>query len=276
METNIEKLEKITDELRMIRDLKEYSSNSKEHLDELLNTITKLYDTILYESKDLEDIDIKKANEYIDKLIKAQPELKEIREKLDKRIKITSNLKLLEQTKYNLTNINNITDYREHNKKDFEKDIENIISSISIIKANTEKYDDDYYKALTYINEIIDKHPKLAEFKNIFLDEKEELKTPEEKTKEIENKFENEKQNLKVNMLTENIETLKNKKITNQKELNKYRDLIETYKKDIVNNQNLTDEQKQELINKLDKDNQIISMLEILGQKEIIQGGPSL
>lgn len=276
METNIEKLEKITDELRMIRDLKEYSSNSKEHLDELINTITKLYDAILYESKDLEDINIKKANEYIDKLIKAQPELKEIREKLDKRIKITSNLKLLEQTKYNLTNINNITDYREHNKENFEKDIENIISSISIIKVNTEKYDDDYYKALTYINEIIDKHPELAEFKNIFLDEKEELKTPEEKTREIENKFENEKQNLKVNMLTENIETLKNKKITNQKELNKYRDLIETYKKDIVNNQNLTDEQKQELINKLDKNNQIISMLEILGQKEIIQGGPSL
>ena len=38
----------------------------------------------------------------------------------------------------------------------------------------------------------------------------------------------------------------------------------------------MTNEEKQELINKLDKDNQIISMLEIIIQKDNMQGGPSL
>ena len=73
-------------------------------------------------------------------------------------------------------------------------------------------------------------YPELKEFEKLFLQEKLETKSIEEQTKEITMKFEKEKQKVKVNSLTEEIEKLKEKKVTNQKELNDYRDLIEQYK----------------------------------------------
>lgn len=276
MENNLEKFEKILDEIRVIRDLDEFKSNSPTDYEDLIKGLTNMYEEIIMEASTLDDADITKANELVDKLINAQPDLKELKEKFETRSKVIMNLKELEQTKNNLLKIDNITEYKERHQDLFEKDIESIIRTFSTITANVDKYSDDYNKAVSHIKDVCNKHPELKEFEKLFLQEKLETKSIEEQTKEITMKFEKEKQKVKVNSLTEEIEKLKEKKVTNQKELNDYRDLIEQYKKDILNNPNMTNEEKQELINKLDKDNQIISMLEIIIQKDNMQGGPSL
>ena len=276
MESNLEKFEKILDEIRVIRDLDEFKSNSPTDYEDLIKGLTNMYEEIIMEASTLDDADITKANELVDKLINAQPDLKDLKEKFETRAKVIMNLKELEQTKNSLLKINNITEYKEKQQDLFEKDIESIIRTFSTIKANVDEYSNDYNKAVSHIKDICNKHPELKEFEILFLQEKSEKKSIEEQTKEITMKFEKEKQKVKVNSLTEEIEKLKEKKVTNQKELNDYRDLIEQYKKDILNNPNMTNEEKQELINKLDKDNQIISMLEIIIQKDNMQGGPSL
>lgn len=276
MESNLEKFEKILDEIRVIRDLDEFKSNSPTDYEDLIKGLTNMYEEIIMEASTLDDADITKANELVDKLINAQPDLKELKEKFETRAKVIMNLKELEQTKNNLLKIDNITEYKERHQDLFEKDIESIIRTFSTITANVDEYSDDYNNAVSYIKDICNKHPEFKEFEKLFLQEKLETKSIEEQTKEITMKFEKEKQKVKVNSLTEEIEKLKEKKVTNQKELNDYRDLIEQYKKDILNNPNMTNEEKQELINKLDKDNQIISMLEIIIQKDNMQGGPSL
>lgn len=275
MKSNLEKFEEVTDEVRVIRDINEYKSNSPEEFKELLERIIELYEEVIRENETLDSEDVIKANEMIDKLVSAQPELEDIKENLEKRSKIVSNLKFLEKEKDKLINIVDLNSFRNSNDKEFSNIIKNVITYYSAVISYVEVGSDEYYKAQNYIKEICNKHPELKQFEELFFEKQLDNTSVENKTKEIENKFEKEKFNVKVNSLTEEIEKLKVSKSANQEELNKYRRLIEEYKKEILNNQNLSNEEKQELINKLDKDNQVISMLEILNQKEMKEG-PSL
>lgn len=275
MKSNLEKFEEITDEVRVIRDISEFKSNNPDDFKELLESIIKLYESIIRENDSLESADVLKANEMIDKLINAQPELEDIKENLEVRSKIVSNLQYLEKEKDKLISISDLNAYRNINDKEFSDIIKNVITYYSSVMSYVEVGSEEYYKAQDYIKEITNKHPELKQFEELFFEKQLDNTFIENKTKEIENKFEKEKFNVKVNSLTEEVEVLKNNKVTNLEELNKYRRLIEEYKNEILNNPNLSNEEKQELINKLDKDNQVISMLEILNNKEIKEG-PSL
>ena len=277
MNSKLDKFEETLDELRVIRDLDEYKSNSPEDFKELLESLIKRYEEIIKDATDIEDSDIKKANDLIEKLINAQPALEDLKENLNKRTKIIFSLKKLEKTKDNLNNIIDLSTYKEKNKNEFDKTIEDIIKSFYEVTSIAEKDSKEYNKAVDYIKEIVNKHPELKQLEKVLLEDALTIsKKPEEQIKEITNRFDKEKLDVKVTSITEEIEKLKKNKITNQNELNKYRVLIEQYKKEILENQHLTQQEKQELINKLDKDNQIISMLEILKQKDIGTGGPSL
>lgn len=275
MKSNLEKFEEVTDEVRVIRDISEFKSNSPEDFKKLLESIIKLYEDVIIENDTLDTEDVIKANEMIDKLVRAQPELEDIKENLEKRSKIVSNLKYLEKEKDKLINIVDLNSFRNNNDKEFNSIIINVISYYSTVTSYVEIGSDEYNKAQDYIKEICNKHPELKQFEELFFEKQLDSTSVENKTKEIENKFEKEKFNVRVNSLTEEIEKLRVSKSANQDELNKYRKLIEEYKKEILNNQKLSNEEKQELINKLDKDNQVISMLEILNQKEMKEG-PSL
>lgn len=275
MKSNLEKFEEVTDEVRVIRDISEFKSNSPEDFKKLLESIIKLYEDVIRENDTLDSEDVIKANEMIDKLVRAQPELEDIKENLEKRSKIVSNLKYLEKEKDKLINIVDLNSFRNNNDKEFNSIIINVISYYSAVTSYVELGSDEYNKAQDYIKEICNKHPELKQFEELFFEKQLDSTSVENKTKEIENKFEKEKFNVRVNSLTEEIEKLRVSKSANQDELNKYRKLIEEYKKEILNNQKLSNEEKQELINKLDKDNQVISMLEILNQKEMKEG-PSL
>ncbi len=277
MNSKLDKFEEILDELRVIRDLDEYKSNSPDDLKELLESLIQRYEEIIKDAPDIEDSDIEKANELIEKLINAQPALEDLKENLNKRTKIIFSLKKLEKEKDNLNNIIDLTTYKEKNKNEFDKTIEDIIKSFYEVTSITEENSEEYNKAVNYIKEIVNKHPELKQLEKVLLEDELTIsKKPEEQINEITNRFDKEKLDVKVTSITEEIEKLNKNKITNQNELNKYRELIEQYKKEILENQHLTQEEKQELINKLDKDNQIISMLEILQQKDIGTGGPSL
>lgn len=277
MNSKLDKFEETLDELRVIRDLDEYKSNSPDDLKELLEALIKQYEDIIKDATDIEDSDIKKANDLIEKLINAQPALEDLKENLNKRTKIIFSLKKLEKEKDNLNNIIDLSTYKEKNKNEFDKTIEDIIKSFYEVTSIAEKDSKEYNKAVDYIKEIVNKHPELKQLEKVLLEDALTVsKKPEEQIKEITTRFDKEKLDVKVTSITEEIEKLKKNKITNQNELNKYRELIEQYKKEILENQHLTQQEKQELINKLDKDNQIISMLEILQQKEIGTGGPSL
>lgn len=277
MNSKLDKFEETLDELRVIRDLDEYKSNSPEDFKELLESLIKRYEEIIKDATDIEDSDIKKANDLIEKLINAQPALEDLKENLNKRTKIIFSLKKLEKTKDNLNNIIDLSTYKEKNKNEFDKTIEDIIKNFYEVTSIAEKNSDEYNKAVNYIKEIVNKHPELKQLQKVLLEDTLTIsKTPEEQMKEVTARFDKEKLDVKISSLTEEIENLKKNKITNQNELNKYRDLIEQYKKEILENQHLTQQEKQELINKLDKDNQIISMLEILQQKDVSTGGPSL
>ena len=277
MNSKLDKFEETLDELRVIRDLDEYKSNSPDDLKELLESLIQRYEEIIKDAPDIEDSDIKKANELIEKLINAQPALEDLKENLNKRTKIIFSLKKLEKEKDNFNNIIDLTTYKEKNKNEFDKTIEDIIKSFYEVTSIAEKDSKEYNKAVDYIKEIVNKHPELKQLEKVLLEDALTIsKKPEEQIKEITNRFDKEKLDVKVTSITEEIEKLKKNKITNQNELNKYRELIEQYKKEILENQHLTHQEKQELINKLDKDNQIISMLEILQQKDIGTGGPSL
>ena len=277
MNSKLDKFEEILDELRVIRDLDEYKSNSPDDLKELLESLIQRYEEIIKDAPDIEDSDIEKANELIEKLINAQPALEDLKENLNKRTKIIFSLKKLEKEKDNLNNIIDLTTYKEKNKNEFDKTIEDIIKSFYEVTSITEENSEEYNKAVNYIKEIVNKHPELKQLEKVLLEDELTIsKKPEEQIKEITTRFDKEKLDVKVTSITEEIEKLKKNKITNQNELNKYRELIEQYKKEILENQHLTQQEKQELINKLDKDNQIISMLEILQQKDVSTGGPSL
>lgn len=277
MNSKLDKFEETLDELRVIRDLDEYKSNSPEDFKELLESLIKRYEEIIKDATDIEDSDIKKANDLIEKLINAQPALEDLKENLNKRTKIIFSLKKLEKTKDNLNNIIDLSTYKEKNKNEFDKTIEDIIKNFYEVTSIAEKNSDEYNKAVNYIKEIVNKHPELKQLQKVLLEDTLTIsKTPEEQMKEVTARFDKEKLDVKISSITEEIENLKKNKITNQNELNKYRDLIEQYKKEILENQHLTQQEKQELINKLDKDNQIISMLEILQQKDVSTGGPSL
>lgn len=277
MNSKLDKFEEILDELRVIRDLDEYKSNSPDDLKELLESLIQRYEEIIKDAPDIEDSDIEKANELIEKLINAQPALEDLKENLNKRTKIIFSLKKLEKTKDNLNNIIDLSTYKEKNKNEFDKTIEDIIKNFYEVTSIAEKNSDEYNKAVNYIKEIVNKHPELKQLQKVLLEDTLTIsKTPEEQMKEVTARFDKEKLDVKISSITEEIENLKKNKITNQNELNKYRDLIEQYKKEILENQHLTQQEKQELINKLDKDNQIISMLEILQQKDVSTGGPSL
>ena len=152
MENNLEKFEKILDEIRVIRDLDEFKSNSPTDYEDLIKGLTNMYEEIIMEASTLDDADITKANELVDKLINAQPDLKELKEKFETRSKVIMNLKELEQTKNNLLKIDNITEYKERHQDLFEKDIESIIRTFSTITANVDKYSDDYNKAERLLN----------------------------------------------------------------------------------------------------------------------------
>lgn len=277
MNSKLDKFEETLDELRVIRDLDEYKSNSPNEFKELLESLIKRYEEIIKDATDIEDSDIKKANDLIEKLINAQPALEDLKENLNKRTKIIFSLKKLEKTKDNLNNIIDLSTYKEKNKNEFDKTIEDIIKNFYEVTSIAEKNSEEYNKAVNYIKEIVNKHPELKQLQKVLLEDTLTIsKTPEEQMKEVTARFDKEKLDVKVSSITEEIENLKKNKITNQNELNKYRDLIEQYKKEILENQHLTQQEKQELINKLDKDNQIISMLEILQQKDVSTGGPSL
>ena len=277
MNSKLDKFEETLDELRVIRDLDEYKSNSPEDFKELLESLIKRYEEIIKDATDIEDSDIKKANDLIEKLINAQQALEDLKENLNKRTKIIFSLKKLEKTKDNLNNIIDLSTYKEKNKNEFDKTIEDIIKNFYEVTSIAEKNSDEYNKAVNYIKEIVNKHPELKQLQKVLLEDTLTIsKTPEEQMKEVTARFDKEKLDVKISSITEEIENLKKNKITNQNELNKYRDLIEQYKKEILENQHLTQQEKQELINKLDKDNQIISMLEILQQKDVSTGGPSL
>ena len=277
MNSKLDKFEETLDELRVIRDLDEYKSNSPDDLKELLESLIQRYEEIIKDAPDIEDSDIKKANELIEKLINAQPALEDLKENLNKRTKIIFSLKKLEKEKDNFNNIIDLTTYKEKNKNEFDKTIEDIIKSFYEVTSIAEKDSKEYNKAVDYIKEIVNKHPELKQLEKVLLEDALTIsKKPEEQIKEITTRFDKEKLDVKVTSITEEIEKLKKNKITNQNELNKYRELIEQYKKEILENQHLTQQEKQELINKLDKDNQIISMLEILQQKDVSTGGPSL
>lgn len=277
MNSKLDKFEETLDELRVIRDLDEYKSNSPNEFKELLESLIKRYEEIIKDATDIEDSDIKKANDLIEKLINAQPALEDLKENLNKRTKIIFSLKKLEKTKDNLNNIIDLSTYKEKNKNEFDKTIEDIIKNFYEVTSIAEKNSDEYNKAVNYIKEIVNKHPELKQLQKVLLEDTLTIsKTPEEQMKEVTARFDKEKLDVKISSITEEIENLKKNKITNQNELNKYRDLIEQYKKEILENQHLTQQEKQELINKLDKDNQIISMLEILQQKDVSTGGPSL
>lgn len=277
MNSKLDKFEETLDELRVIRDLDEYKSNSPEDFKELLESLIKRYEEIIKDATDIEDSDIKKANDLIEKLINAQPALEDLKENLNKRTKIIFSLKKLEKTKDNLNNIIDLSTYKEKNKNEFDKTIEDIIKNFYEVTSIAEKNSEEYNKAVNYIKEIVNKHPELKQLQKVLLEDTLTIsKTPEEQMKEVTARFDKEKLDVKISSITEEIENLKKNKITNQNELNKYRDLIEQYKKEILENQHLTQQEKQELINKLDKDNQIISMLEILQQKDVSTGGPSL
>ncbi len=277
MNSKLDKFEETLDELRVIRDLDEYKSNSPEDFKELLESLIKRYEEIIKDATDIEDSDIKKANDLIEKLINAQPALEDLKENLNKRTKIIFSLKKLEKEKDNLNNIIDLSTYKEKNKNEFDKTIEDIIKNFYEVTSIAEKNSDEYNKAVNYIKEIVNKHPELKQLQKVLLEDTLTIsKTPEEQMKEVTARFDKEKLDVKISSITEEIENLKKNKITNQNELNKYRDLIEQYKKEILENQHLTQQEKQELINKLDKDNQIISMLEILQQKDVSTGGLSL
>lgn len=276
MKTSYEKFEEILDELRVIRDLKEFEANSPKQYEELLETLTKLYEDIIKEAKNLTDIEVTKADELMDKLINAQPELEELKEKFEIRKKVITNLKDLDQVRHDLLKIDDLTNYRENFEKEFDKSIESIIRCFSEVSNNVDKDSEEYYQATQYIKEICNKHPELKQFEKLFLEETYTNKTTEEKQKEITEKFELEKAKVKVTSLTNDIEKLRERKETNSNELGKYKDLIEKYKKEIFNNENLSKEEKQKLISQLEKDNQILNMLEVLAQQEKTSGGPSL
>ena len=276
MKTSYEKFEEILDELRVIRDLKEFEANSPKQYEELLETLTKLYEDIIKEAENLNDIEVTKADELMDKLINAQPELEELKEKFEIRKKVITNLKDLDQVRHDLLKIDDLTNYRENFEKEFDKSIESIIRCFSEVSNNVDKDSEEYYQATQYIKEICNKHPELKQFEKLFLEETYTNKTTEEKQKEITEKFELEKAKVKVTSLTNDIEKLREKKETNSNELGKYKDLIEKYKKEIFNNENLSKEEKQKLISQLEKDNQILNMLEVLAQQEKTSGGPSL
>lgn len=277
MNSKLDKFEETLDELRVIRDLDEYKSNSPDDLKELLESLIQQYEDIIKDANNIEDSDIKKANDLIEKLINAQPALEDLKENLNKRTKIIFSLKKLEKEKDNFNNIIDLTTYKEKNKNEFDKTIEDIIKSFYEVTSIAEKDSKEYNKAVDYIKEIVNKHPELKQLEKVLLEDALTIsKKPEEQIKEITTRFDKEKLDVKVTSITEEIEKLKKNKITNQNELNKYRELIEQYKKEILENQHLTQQEKQELINKLDKDNQIISMLEILQQKDVSTGGPSL
>ncbi len=276
MKTSYEKFEEILDELRVIRDLKEFEANSPKQYEELLETLTKLYEDIIKEAKNLTDIEVTKADELMDKLINAQPELDELKEKFEIRKKVITNLKDLDQVRHDLLKIDDLTNYRENFEKEFDKSIESIIRCFSEVSNNVDKDSEEYYQATQYIKEICNKHPELKQFEKLFLEETYTNKTTEEKQKEITEKFELEKAKVKVTSLTNDIEKLRERKETNSNELGKYKDLIEKYKKEIFNNENLSKEEKQKLISQLEKDNQILNMLEVLAQQEKTSGGPSL
>lgn len=276
MESTLEKFEKILDEIRVIRDLDEFKSNSPKQYEELLENLTKLYEDIIKEAENLTNSEVTKADELMEKLINAQPELEELKEKFEVRKKVITNLKGLDQVRHDLLKIDDLTNYRENFEKEFDKSIESIIRCFSEVSNNVDKDSEEYYQAAQYIKEICNKHPELKQFEKLFLEETYTNKTSEEKQKEITEKFELEKSTVKVTSLTNDIEKLRKRKETNSNELGKYKDLIEKYTKEIFNNENLSKEEKQKLISQLEKDNQILNMLEVLAQQEKASGGPSL
>ena len=79
MESNLEKFEKILDEIRVIRNLDEFKSNSPTDYEDLIKGLTNMYEEIIMEASTLDDADVTKANELVDKLINAQPDLKELK-----------------------------------------------------------------------------------------------------------------------------------------------------------------------------------------------------
>ncbi len=275
MESNIEKFEKVLDELRVIRDLDEYKSNSPHEFEELLDSLLKQYELIIKESHSLEDNDVIKANELIDKLVNAEPSLKELKEEFDKKTKSIFNLKELEKVRNNLINIVDLNNYKDAAPEKFDKDIEDIIKYFNSVVNVTNTDSKEYNQAISYIKDIVNKHPELKQLENILVKNNLfESKSTEEQLNELTHHFDKEKFTVKVESVTKEIEELKKRRITNKNELNNYRDLIDKYKKEILNNQSLTQEEKLELINKLDKNNQIISMLEILEQRDT--GTPKL
>lgn len=198
MKSNLEKFEEITDEVRVIRDISEFKSNSPDDFKELLESIIKLYESIIRENDSLESADVLKANEMIDKLINAQPELEDIKENLEVRSKIVSNLQYLEKEKDKLISISDLNAYRNINDKEFSDIIKNVITYYSSVMSYVEVGSEEYYKAQDYIKEITNKHPELKQFEELFFEKQLDNTFIENKTKEIENKFEKEKFNVKV------------------------------------------------------------------------------